>query len=66
MVINANTVLHLNHTATAFAYYFMQGLPEKDVLAKIRRMYHVNAETAKADYEKLVYTISTLGANRKN
>jgi hypothetical protein len=27
MVINANNVLHLNHTATAFAYYFMQGLP---------------------------------------
>ncbi len=65
MVINANTVLHLNHTATAFAYYFMQGLPEKEVLAKIRGMYHVNAETAKADYEKLVYTISTLAQTEK-
>ena len=65
MVINANTVLHLNHTATAFAYYFMQGLPQKEVLAKIRRMYRVNAETAKADYEKLVYTISTLAQTEK-
>ena len=34
MVINANNVLHLNHTATAFAYYFMQGLPEKDAVSK--------------------------------
>jgi radical SAM protein with 4Fe4S-binding SPASM domain len=65
MVINANNVLHLNHTATAFAYYFMQGLPQKEVLAKIRRMYHVNSDTAKADYEKLVYTISTLAQTQK-
>ncbi len=65
MVINANTVLHLNHSATAFAYYFMQGLPERDVLAKIRGMYRVKADQAKADYEKLVYTISTLAQTEK-
>jgi len=65
MVINANTVLHLNHTATAYAYYFMQGLPQKEALAKIRRMYHVNIDIAKADYEKLVYTISTLAQTEK-
>lgn len=65
MVINANNVLHLNHTAAAFAYYFMQGLPQKEVLDKIRRMYHVKVETAKADYEKLVYTISTLAQTEK-
>jgi radical SAM protein with 4Fe4S-binding SPASM domain len=65
MVINANTVLHLNHTATAFAYYFMQGLPQADVLKKIRRMYRVKPETAKADYEKLAYTISTLAQTEK-
>jgi radical SAM protein with 4Fe4S-binding SPASM domain len=65
MVINANTVLHLNHTASAFAYFFMQGLPQKQVLTKIRRMYHVNAETAKTDYTKLVYTISTLAKTEK-
>jgi len=65
MVINANTVLHLNHTASAFAYFFMQGLPQKQVLSKIRRMYHVNAETAKTDYTKLVYTISTLAKTEK-
>ena len=65
MVINANTVLHLNHTATSFAYYFMQGLPQEEVLAKIRRIYHVKAKTAKADYEKLVYTISTMAQTEK-
>lgn len=60
MVINANTVLYLNQTATAYAYYFMQGLPTDEVLKKIRRMYRVNAKTAKADYEKFVYAVSTL------
>jgi radical SAM protein with 4Fe4S-binding SPASM domain len=65
MVINANSVLHLNHTATALAYFFMQGLSHKEVIKKIRRMYRVSAETAKTDYEKLVYTISTLAQTEK-
>lgn len=60
MVINGNNVLHLNHTATAFAYFFMQGMPKKEVVKKIRRMYRVNAKDAQADYEKLVYAVSTL------
>ena len=65
MVINANTVLHLNETASAYTYYLMQGLPEGEVLKQIRRMYRVNAAKAKADYEKLVYTISTLARTEK-
>jgi radical SAM protein with 4Fe4S-binding SPASM domain len=65
MVINANAVLHLNHTATAFAYFFMEGLPEDEVLKRIRGMYRVKAEQAKTDYNKLVYTISTLAKTEK-
>jgi radical SAM protein with 4Fe4S-binding SPASM domain len=65
MVINANTVLHLNKTASAFAYFFMQGKPQSDVLKNIRRIYRVSAAKAKEDYEKLVYTISTLARTEK-
>lgn len=65
MVINANTVLYLNQSATAYAYYFMQGLPTNQVLKRIRRIYRVNAKTAQSDYEKLVYTISTLAQTEK-
>lgn len=65
LVINANTVLHLNETAAAYAYYFMQGLPENIVLKHIHRMYRVNNTRAKADYEKLVYAISTLAQTEK-
>ena len=65
MVINSNTVLHLNETASAYTYYLMQGAPESEVLKQIRRMYRVNAAKAKADYEKLVYTITTLARTEK-
>jgi radical SAM protein with 4Fe4S-binding SPASM domain len=65
MVINANTVLHLNETAAAYAYHFMQGLPQTKVLKKIRQRYRVNKAKAKVDYEKLVYTISTLAQTEK-
>lgn len=65
MVINANTVLHLNPTATAFAYYFMQGLPKAEVTKKICGIFRVDAVKAKVDYEKLVYTISTLAKTEK-
>jgi len=60
LVINANTVLYLNDTAAAYAYYFMQGLSTEETIGAMRRLYKVNASTAKEDYERLVYTISTL------
>ncbi len=60
LVINANTVLYLNETATAHAYFFMQGMPADAAVKKIRGMYRVDANTAKKDYEKLIYAVSTL------
>lgn len=65
MVINADRVLFLNETATAFAYFFMQGLSSGEVLKKIRRMYRVDLKTARRDYERLVYAISTLAKTEK-
>jgi radical SAM protein with 4Fe4S-binding SPASM domain len=65
MVINANTVLFLNETASAYAYFFMQGMPSDSVLKKIKGIYRVSSETAKRDYEKLVYAISTLAQTEK-
>ena len=65
MVINANAVLHLNETASAYAYFFMQGMPETDVIKNVRRIYRVNKSKAKEDYEKIVYTISTLAGTEK-
>ncbi len=60
LVINANTVLFLNETSTAYAYFLMQGLTTEQVISKIRGIYRVKKEQARADYDKLVYTVSTL------
>jgi radical SAM protein with 4Fe4S-binding SPASM domain len=60
LIINANTVLYLNETATAYAFYFMQGMTADEAVAKIRRIYRVDKKTARDDYEKLIYTISSL------
>jgi len=65
LVINANRVLYLNETATAYAYFFIQGMPNDAVLEQVRRMYRVSLETARQDYEKLVYTVSTLAQTEK-
>ena len=65
LIINANTVLYLNETATAYAYHFMQGLAEEEIVKKIRRIYRVDQKKAKSDYEKLVYTINTLSQTEK-
>ncbi|HUW48524.1 MAG TPA: radical SAM protein [Patescibacteria group bacterium] len=65
LVINADRVLFLNETATAYAYFFMHGLSSDEVMKKTRRAYRVNAETAKKDYEKLIYTISTMANTEK-
>jgi radical SAM protein with 4Fe4S-binding SPASM domain len=65
LVIKADRVLFLNETATAYAYFFMHGMSSDAILAKIRRMYRVDAKTARKDYEKLVYAISTLAQTEK-
>jgi len=60
LVINANTVLYLNETATAHAFFFMQGMTTDEAVKKIRSMYRVNKKTARDDYERLIYTVTTL------
>ncbi len=65
LVINADRVLFLNETATTYAYYFMEGLSAEVVQKRIRRTYRVDPVTALKDYEKLVYTFSTLAQTEK-
>ena len=60
LVINANTVLYLNESAAAHAFFFMQGVTTDEAVKKIRRMYRVDKKTAREDHERLIYTVSTL------
>lgn len=65
MVINADRLLYLNETATAYAYHFMHGMSTEHILKKIRRTYRVDSKTARRDFEKLIFTISTLAKTEK-
>lgn len=60
LVINANTVLYLNETATTHAFFFMQGMPTEKAVEKIKKIYRIDKETARKDHEHLIYTVSTL------
>jgi radical SAM protein with 4Fe4S-binding SPASM domain len=65
LVINANTVLYLNETATAHAYFLMKGMSIEEAVLNIRKIYRVAAETARAEHENLIFTISTLAQTEK-
>jgi radical SAM protein with 4Fe4S-binding SPASM domain len=65
LVINANTVLYLNQTAAAHAYFLMQGMPTEEAVQNIRTIYRVDAVTAQAQQEKLIFTVSTLAQTEK-
>ena len=60
LLINANTVLHLNETATTHAYFFMRGLSTEEAVERLREIYRISREKAKEDHEKIIYTVSTL------
>ena len=65
LVINANTVLYLNETATVHAYFFMLGLPTDAAVKKIKRLYRVSSEIAKKEHERLIYAVNTLAQTEK-
>ena len=60
LVINANTVLYLNETAAAHAYFFMKGMTTDESVTKIKRIYRVKKDVARKYHERMIYTISTL------
>jgi organic radical activating enzyme len=60
LIINASTVLHLNQTATEFAYYLVKQVPEDEAIPQIVHRYHINNEEALKDYRALVERILTL------
>ncbi len=53
LIINASTVLHLNHTATEFAYHLIQETPEEEVIRQVIKRYNVSGEEARRDFKDL-------------
>jgi len=63
LIINAATVLHLNRTATEYAYLLIQGVGEEEAAARMARRYHVSRGQARADYRRLREHILTLSTS---
>jgi hypothetical protein len=60
LIINASTVLHLNQTATEYAYHIVNQSPEDDVIKTIQHRYNVKSDQIKTDFSNLKNQIESL------
>ncbi len=60
LIVNAATILHLNESATEFAYHMVHGLSEDKVIQKITRRYKIAPDEARLDYRHLVNRLQSL------
>jgi len=60
LIINASTVLHLNQTATEYAYHIVKQTPEEEAIKVMQERYKVNLDQIKADFANLSSQIENL------
>ena len=60
LIINASTVLHLNQTATEYAYYLLQDLPADQVSETMSSRYNIVKSQAYEDYQNFISQIQTI------
>lgn len=60
LTLNASTVMHLNQSATEYAYHFIRLTPPEDVAAKISQRYRVSKKQAASDYAGFAQSLQTL------
>jgi len=60
LVVNAATVLHLNPTATEYAYHFIKGTDADDAAKSVAKRYHVKEDQALQDFQNFSERIDSL------
>lgn len=60
LLVNAATVLHLNQTATEYAYLLIQGKSENEAAEFIASRYRISFKQALQDYADFIERIDTL------
>jgi len=60
LVVNASTILHLNPTATEYAYHFIKGTPSEEAAKEISKRYRISKGIALEDFQDFVDRIRTL------
>jgi organic radical activating enzyme len=63
LIVNAATVLHLNSSAAAHAYYIVHGDSVDEAAEAISKRYFVSQKTARRDQEQIRDQIETLATN---
>jgi radical SAM protein with 4Fe4S-binding SPASM domain len=59
LVINASRILFLNRTAAEYVYSFIHGQSEEEAVRRIRKRYRIDAETARKDYQDVLFVVNT-------
>lgn len=60
LIVNASTVLHLNQSATEYAYHLLQQTPPEKVAKMVSRRYRINPADALVDFAEFSNRIITL------
>lgn len=60
LIVNASTILHLNQTATEYAYHLIKQTPENQMLSEITGRYRVSKDHALQDFHSLTDRIHIL------
>jgi organic radical activating enzyme len=60
LILNARTLLHLNQTATEYAYHLVKQSPPNSAAKIIQRRYKVSLTHAQNDYNQIAQNIHTL------
>ena len=60
LIVNASTVLHLNQTATEYAYHLVSQTSQDEVYSSMSKRYNVSKQEVKIDYENLVDNLYSL------
>ena len=60
LVVNASTILHLNPTATEYAYHFIKGTPPEEAAKEISKRYRISKGIALEDFKEFADRIHTL------
>lgn len=59
LIVNANTIYHLNPTATTIAYLFLEKTPAEQAINILTSQYRVSKKQAREDYSRMVQDIET-------
>jgi radical SAM protein with 4Fe4S-binding SPASM domain len=59
LIINASRILFLNQTAAEYVHSFIHGQSEEEAVREIRKRYRIDAETARKDYQDVLFVVNT-------